>query len=193
VADVAVDTLPPLSPSHGGSPVTQRKKLALLPRSEHPQDLILTTTPTDESKSKSNPFGAERPVDTDSALKKVEEKLAREKEHKEDLASAKPAPASQPAPNSPVGPRHDKGRAHPKQLLRRTSATHPVPASGSGQSEIDPMAAKAEAQDDAVSDQREMTWRKSSNPQVVPPTEDEAGWETVPSRSKKVNGVGARH
>jgi hypothetical protein len=171
--------------------VTQRRKLALLPRSEHP-----TSTPsaTDETKSKSNPFGSAKPVDTDTALKKVEEKLAKEREHKEEMASAKASVTSNPPPTSPTGPRHDKLRGNPKQLLRRTSTNPTVPGTAVGQSEIDsPVAAKTEAQNDAISEGVEKTWRKPESPAIPAPAEDEAGWETVPSRSKKINGVGGRH
>ena len=189
------DTPPPASPSLGGSPVMQRRKLALLPRSEHPQEPTSTPLAAEDAKPKSNPFGAAKPVDTDTALKKVEKKLAKEKEHKEELASVK-GNASNPPPTSPTTPRHDKPRSNPKQLLRRPSANPASPVTGAGQSEIDVVvAAKAEAQDEAISDGTGKKWRKSDNPPIpaAAPQEDEAGWETVPSRSKKVNGVGARH
>jgi hypothetical protein len=181
----------------------QRKKLTLLPRSEHPQEPPPTpvSSVVEEVKPKSNPFGAARPVDTDSALKKVEEKLAKEKEHKEDLTSAKAAAVS-PPPSSPTGPRHDKGRQQPKQLLRRPSANPANPASpatlategsSASRSEIDDVvAAKAEAQEESLSEPVE-TWRKPDIQVAATPQEEEPGWETVPSRSKKVNGVGARH
>ena len=191
--DLAVDT-PPASPSLSGSPVMQRRKLALLPRSEHPQEPTSTPLSVDEVKSKSNPFGAARPVDTDTALKKVEEKLAKEKEHKDELASTKANASTNLPPASPAGPRHDKARPNPKQLLRRTSANPAGPATGSGQSEVDAVvAAKPEAQDKAISEGPEKMWRKPENPVILAPSEEEVGWETVPSRSKKVNGVGARH
>lgn len=188
------DTPPPASPSLSGSPVMQRRKLALLPRSEHPLESTSTPLTAEDAKPKSNPFGTAKPVDTDTALKKVEEKLAKEKEHKEELASVKGSAASNP-PTSPTAPRHDKPRSNPKQLLRRPSANPSSPATGAGQSEIDHVvAAKAEAQDETTSEGTGK-WRKSDNPPIPAASsqEDEAGWETVPSRSKKVNGVGARH
>jgi translation initiation factor 4B len=195
-----LDTPPPASPSLGGSPALQRRKLALLPRSEHPQELAPTPlSPSDEVKPKSNPFGAARPVDTDSALKKVEEKLAKEKEHiKEEKESSKTATAANPSPASPTGPRGDKSKPHPKQLLRRTSAKDaPVAAAaatGAKASEIDEVvAAKAEAQDEAISEEVEKTWRKVDAPVAAAAPEEEAGWETVSARTKKANGVGARH
>jgi hypothetical protein len=173
----------------------QRRKLALLPRSEHPQEPPLTPVLTDDAKPKSNPFGAARPVDTDTALKKVEEKLAKDKEHKEELATIKASAVSNPTPASPTGPRHEKSRANPKQLLRRASANPAGPASGSGHAEADfVVTSKAEAKDEAISERAaEKTWRKSENPAAPGPSEEEAGWETVPSRSKKANGVGTRH
>lgn len=172
----------------------QRKKLTLLPRSEHPQEPLSTpVSAVDEIKPKSNPFGAARPVDTDSALKKVEEKLAKEKEHKEEIISVKGA-AVPPAPTSPTGPRHDKGRQQPKQLLRRPSTNPASGSTGAPRSEIDDVvAAKAEAQDEAISEVVESPWRKPDTPVVAAPQEEDAGWETVPSRSKKINGVGAKH
>lgn len=188
-----VDSPPPSSPSLGGSPIVQRKKLTLLPRSEHPQEPLSTpVSAVDEVKPKSNPFGAARPVDTDSALKKVEEKLAKEKEHKDD-SSVKGA-AVTPAPSSPTGPRLDKGRQQPKQLLRRPSASPSAGNTGASRSEIDDVvAAKAEAPDEAISEAVDESWRKPETPVVAAPQEEDAGWETVPSRSKKINGVGARH
>jgi hypothetical protein len=173
----------------------QRKKLTLLPRSEHPQETHSTPVPSvvEEVKPKTNPFGAARPVDTDSALKKVEEKLAKEKEHKEEITSAKGAAVSS-TPSSPTGPRHDKGRQQPKQLLRRPSANLVAGGSGEPSSEINEVvAAKAEAQEESISESVESSWRKSDVQVEATPQEEEAGWETVPSRSKKVNGVGARH
>ena len=148
--------------------------------------------------NKGTSVGAAKPVDTDTALKKVEEKLAKEKEHKEELASIKASAPSNPPPPSPTAPRHDKPRLNPKQLLRRPSANPTSPTAGAGQSEIDAVvAAKAEIQNEAISVGTEKSWRKSENPQIPAATvatqEDEAGWETVPSRSKKINGVGARH
>jgi hypothetical protein len=179
----------------------QRKKLTLLPRSEHAQEQPPTSSSsTDEVKSKSNPFGSAKPVDTLSAIKKVEEKLAKEKEHKEEQASAKTSAPSTSSPSSPTTQRPEKApRNHPKQLLRRTSAnpTSPPPPPAAAQSEIDPVvAAKAEAQNEAIAEgASEGTWRKPES--VVGATttapEEEPGWNTVPARSKKVNGVGARH
>jgi hypothetical protein len=195
LVNMIIDT-PPASPSLSGSPVMQRRRLALLPRSEHPQEP--TSTPgTDEIKPKSNPFGAARPVDTDTVLKKVEEKLAKEKEHKEEVHKASTATNLPPA--SPTGPRHDKARTNPKQLLRRTSA-NPTAAAGPTATEIDAaVSTKAEAKDESISEGIEKAWRKpateapvtNSAPSAV--AEEEAGWETVPSRSKKVNGVSVRH
>ena len=189
----SVDTPPPTSPSLG-SPALHRKKLTLLPRSEHPQEPVPSPSAPEEPKSKSNPFGAARPVDTDSALKKVEEKLAKEKEHKDEIAAAKP----QHPPSSPTTPRHEKGRGNPKQLLRRTSANPTGPTSGTAPSETDPVtAAKAEPQEGAISEGVEAGWRKTEAPTVQPTAaaagEEEPGWETVPTRTKKVNGVGAKH
>lgn len=177
----------------------QRKKLTLLPRTEHPQEPPSTpvSAVAGEAKSKSNPFGAARPVDTDSALKKVEEKLAKEKEHKEDVTAAKGAAVS-PAPSAPTVPRHDKGKQQPKQLLRRPSANPAVGGNGAPPSEIDEVvAAKAEAHEESISEPQavESSWRKADIQvrAASSPREEEAGWETVPTRSKKVNGVGARH
>jgi len=182
------DTPPPTSPSLG-SPALHRKKLTLLPRSEHPQEPVSSPSAPEEPKSKSNPFGAARPVDTDSALKKVEEKLAKDKEHKDDIAAAKP----QHPPSSPTTPRHEKGRGNPKQLLRRTSANPTGPTSGTAPSDTDPVT-KAEAQE---AEGVEAGWRKTEAPAVQPTAaatgEEEPGWETVPTRTKKVNGVGAKH
>jgi hypothetical protein len=187
----SVDTPPPTSASLG-SPALHRKKLTLLPRSEHPQEPLPSPSAPEEPKSKSNPFGAARPVDTDSALKKVEEKLAKEKEHKDEIAAAKPPHP----PSSPTTPRHEKGRGNPKQLLRRTSANPAGTASGTAPSEIDSVTtAKAEAQEEAISEGVDAGWRKTEAPAVQPNAagEEEPGWETVPTRSKKVNGVGAKH
>jgi len=144
-------------------------------------------------KSKPSPFGAAKPVDTDFALKKVEERLAKEKEHKEELVSSKAGVASKPSSNSPTAPRHDKGKTNPKQLLRRTSATSS--AQSSAGREIDSIVtAKGEVQEEAISENQESSWRKpENNPVASPPVDEEAGWETVPSRNKKVNGVAARH
>ena len=195
--NMIIDT-PPASPSLSGSPVMQRRKLALLPRSEHPQEPTSTPGTTDEIKPKSNPFGAARPVDTDTALKKVEEKLAKEKEHKEEVHKASATTTNLP-PASPTGPRHDKARTNPKQLLRRTSA-NPTAAAGPAATEIDAVvSAKAEAQNESISEGIEKAWRKpvaetpATNPAPPAVAEEESGWETVPSRSKKVNGVSARH
>jgi len=175
----------------------QRKKLTLLPRSEHPQEPPSTpiAAVAEEVKPRSNPFGAARPVDTDSALKKVEEKLAKEKEHKEDVTAAKGSAVS-PPPSSPTVPRHDKGRQQPKQLLRRPSANPAVGGNGAPRSGIDEVvAAKAEAQEESISEAQavESSWRKPDIQVPAAPQEEEAGWETVPTRNKKVNGVGAKH
>ena len=183
-----VATVPPASPSLGSQGL-HRKKLTLLPRSEHPQEPLPGPSAPEDTKSKSNPFGAARPVNTDSVLKKVEEKLAKEKEHKEEMAAAKP---SHP-PSSPTAPR---GRGNPKQLLRRTSANLTSPTSVTSHSEIDPVTTtKSEVRHDAISDGTEAGWRKTDAVAVQLPTsaEEEAGWETVPTRSKKVNGIGGTH
>jgi hypothetical protein len=182
----------------------QRKKLTLLPRSEKPQEpLASPLSATEESKPKSNPFGAARPVDTDSVIKKVEQKLAKEKEHKEEEPARSPATSHPPASPSHSHPQRfekGQGRGQPKQLLRRTSAQ----TSGNAQhksehkSEVDEViAAKAEAQEESIAEGAETAWRKTDPPKVdaptaVAPAEEDAGWETVPSR-KKINGVGARH
>ena len=175
----------------------QRKKLTLLPRTEHPQEPTSTTVSAvaGEAKTKSNPFGAARPVDTDSALKKVEEKLAKEKEHKEDAVAAKAAAVS-PVPSPPTLTRQDKGKQQPKQLLRRPSANAAVGGNGAPRSEVDEVvAAKAEAQEESISEPQavESSWRKTDIQVPAAPQEEEAGWETVPTRSKKINGVGAKH
>jgi len=195
--NMIIDT-PPASPSLSGSPVMQRRKLALLPRSEHPLEPTSTPGTTDETKPKSNPFGAARPVDTDTALKKVEEKLAKEKEHKEEVHKPSAISSNMP-PASPTGPRHDKARTNPKQLLRRTSA-NPTTATSPAAAEVDAVGSiKAEAQDESISEGIEKAWRKpasetpATNPAPSTVAEEETGWETVPSRSKKVNGVSARH
>ena len=186
------DTPPPASPSLG-SPVMQRRKLALLPRSEHPQEPTPVPVSIDEVKPKSNPFGAAKPVDTDNVLKKVEEKLAKEKEHKEELASIKAnIGTSKPPPASPTGPRHNKSRANPKQLLRRGSPNLTTPTSAANETDA-VVTAKPEVQEKAKLEGSEETWRKPDNTAAPAPPEDEAGWETVSSRSKKVNGVGVRH
>ena len=185
-----VDTPTPSSPSLGGSPAMQRKKLTLLPRSEHPLEPSPMTPQTDEGRSKSNPFGAAKPVDTDSALKKVEEKLAKEREHKDELASTK-STTSNPSQTPTNPPRHEKSRSNPKQLLRRSPANPASQAAGS--SEIDPATTvKAEAQNEAISEGVESSWRRTENDINTSPP-DEPGWETVPSRGKKPNGVGPRH
>lgn len=186
-----LDVPPPVSPAQMGSPVMQRRKLNLLPRSEHAAE---KTGPIDETKSKSNPFGDARPVDTDSAIKKVEQKLAKEKEQKEEQASKGPSTPS--APSSPTAPRLDKARSNPKQLLRRSSANPPTGTSPPVQDQADNEAAKAAVPEQPVAEgsaAEEKTWRKVDGSQAVTadanPNDDEAGWETVPSRGKRVNGV----
>ena len=181
------DAPPTVSPAQTGSPVVQRRKLNLLPRSEHAPE---TPAPTDEHRSKSNPFGAARPVDTDSVIKKVEEKLAKEREQKEEQAIKGLSTTS--LPSSPTAPRHDKARSNPKQLLRRSSANPPT-SSIQNQPDSDTTKILPEQTTADVSDK---AWRKveseatSSEPA---PNDDEAGWETVPARGKRVNGVGPRH
>jgi translation initiation factor 4B len=175
----------------------QRRKLALLPRSDRQQESAQTPpTSATESKPKSNPFGTARPVDTDSALKKVEEKLAKEKEHQDEVTSAgKGAAAASSQPTSPTAPRPEKGRGQPKQLLRRTSA-NTASVSQSDANEV--VAAKPEVQEEVAAGRADSTWRKVDPPSVSVPTataapaEEEAGWETVPSRTKKANGVGVK-
>ena len=185
----------------------QRRKLALLPRSEHPAEPAPTPTGVDDAKSKANPFGAARPVDTDSALKKVEEKLAKEKEHKKEEEEKKQEErrASQSEQSTQLkkeqsAPRSEKPRGpHPKQLLRRQSENKTNTPTSKEQSEVTPVvAAKAEAQEDAISEKTEGSWRKQENTVVEAPAapaqgEEEPGWETVPARGKKVNGIGSRH
>ena len=176
-----------------------RKKLTLLPRSsEHHEATPPSASSVDESKSKANPFGDAKPVDTLSVLKKVEEKLAKEKEHKEEPASTKARDTSTSSPASPTTQRPEKGRSHPKQLLRRAPA-NPAPQgqSGiSGPSQVDTAAAtKAEAQVEATTEEPVVSWRKekeNKNVAVAAPQE-ETGWETVPARGRKVNGVAAKH
>jgi len=75
-----VTSQPALSTA-GGSPAVQRKKLALLPRSEHaPESLSSPQAATDETQStRTNAAGGARPVDTDSILKMLELKLEQEK------------------------------------------------------------------------------------------------------------------
>ena len=182
-----LDTPPAVLPAQASSPVMQRRKLNLLPRSEHAPE---NTSPTDENRSKSNPFGAARPVDTDSAIKKVEEKLAKEREQKEEQATKGPAIPS--LPSSPTAPRHDKTRSNPKQLLRRSSANPHTP---SVQNQVDSDTTKI-LPEQTTSDISDKAWRKvesEATPSESARNDDESGWETVPSRGKRVNGVGARH
>jgi len=201
-----LETSPPASPSIGSPPVAQRKKLTLLPRSEHPQE----PTPTPQAaveethSTRSNPFGAARPVDTDSALKKLEEKLAREKlkEHKEESAPAKRATSPNTQSNPTTGPRHEKPRAHPKQLLRRTpqnastGPNSPPVTSGTGDFPAE-NSEGGNTESAGVSDGAEASWRAKPEvdaaPPPPPPADEEPGWETVPARGKKINGVGVRH
>jgi len=191
----------------------QRRKLALLPRSEHPAEPASTPAGADDAKSKSNPFGAARPVDTDSALKKVEEKLAKEKEHKkeeeekkqEERRASQSEQSTQPKKEQ-AAPRSDKPRGpHPKQLLRRQSENKSESKTNTttskDQSEVTPVvAAKAEAQEEVISEKTEGSWRKQENTVPAAATapapaqgDEEPGWETVPARGKKVNGIGSRH
>ena len=172
---------------------TERKKLALLPRTEPAQEAASTAVSTHETKAKASPFGAAKPVDTDSALRKIEERLAKEKEHKEESVTAKPGHDVSPSPSSPNIPRLDKGKGHGKQLLRRTSAPGSGPSSGGR--ETDPaVAGKTKTQDETVSESQETSWRKiESKSAPAPPVDEEPGWETVPARNKKVNGVTAKH
>ena len=172
----------------------QRRKLALLPRSDRSVESAPTPpSSATETKPKSNPFGSARPVDTDSALKKVEEKMAKEKEHQDEITSAKHM-ISTPQPTSPTTARPEKRRGQPKQLLKRTPANNaPAPASGTPDTD-ETVVAKVETQDQTTSEGTETTWRKVDPPAVPAstpaPTEEDVGWETVPARSsKKVVGV----
>jgi len=195
-----LDTPPPVSPSLKTTPVAQRKKLALLPRSEHPQEPPSTLQSiTDESPStRTNPFGAARPVDTDSALKKVEEKLAREKikEHKEDSAPSKRTTSPTAPASASTGPRHEKPRSHPKQLLRRAPHnSSAAPNSTPSSTEVGDIATqKQEGQrSETASESTGGSWRKKADVEMVSSPPEEPGWETVPARGKKVNGVAVKH
>jgi len=152
----------------------------------------------DTHSARANPFGAARPVDTDSALKKVEEKLAKEKlrDQKEDSSSTRrPSMTTTPAPPSAGARPQEKQRQQPKQLLRRTQ--HGAAASSnSTQTVSDPIpvtGAKSEISNEPLDGTDDASWRRKSevDPSSLP--EEEPGWETVPARGKKVNGVGVKH
>jgi translation initiation factor 4B len=173
-----------------------------LPRSETPQEPLSTpqSTTEDTHSTRPNPFGAARPVDTDSALKKVEEKLAREKlrDHKEEQGSSRRGPSPGAPADSPAGHRSEKQRSNAKQLLRRvpnnSSAAPSSTSTGSETVELD--VPKQETRDTNVSpENRGPSWRKGDETDVAPPptAEDEVGWETVPARGKKANGVAVKH
>jgi hypothetical protein len=178
----------------------QRRKLALLPRSDRTQESAHTPPPSaTESKPKSNPFGAARPVDTDSALKKAEEKMAKEKDHQEEVTAIRKGSVDANQPTSPTGPRPEKTRNQPKQLLRRTSAQNNAAgaATATPQSDTDDVTAKLaklDTHEEAKAEVAESTWRKVDHPAVPAaapaPADEEPGWETVPTRTKKINGVG---
>jgi hypothetical protein len=167
----------------------QRKRLNLLPRSENAPEKPASV---DEPRTKSNPFGDARPVDTDSVIKKIEEKMAKEREQEQ-------AAKGPPTPSSPTAPRHDKPRQNPKQLLRRSSANLPTasPAQDQPTPEVDASKVGADQTAVDVSEKAPTSWRKvdsQSTPAEATPTgnDDEAGWETVPSRGKRVNGIGSK-
>jgi hypothetical protein len=169
----------------GGSPVMQRKRLNLLPRSENAPEKPASA---DETRSKSNPFGDARPVDTDSVIKKIEEKKAKERE--QEQAAKGPL-----TPSSPTAPRHDKSRQNPKQLLRRSSTNPPTSPPAQDPAEVDVSKVVAEQTAVEVSEKAPTSWRKvesQSTPAEATPNDDEAGWETVPSRGKRVNGIGSK-
>jgi hypothetical protein len=166
----------------------QRKRLNLLPRSENAPEKPASV---DETRTKSNPFGDARPVDTDSVIKKIEEKKAKEREERGQEQAAK----GPPTPSSPTAPRHDKSRQNPKQLLRRSSANPPSSPPAQDQAEVDVSKVVVEPIAVEVSEKAPTSWRKvesQSTPAEATPNDDEAGWETVPSRGKRVNGIGSK-
>jgi translation initiation factor 4B len=172
----------------------QRKKLTLLPRSGHPAETISAPqSGSDETHpARTNPFGAARPVDTDSALKKVEEKLAREKhkEHKEEPVSAKHSITSESLPaKSPVQPDVSQQSKRP---LRRPPPAPSSTAPDDNTKQPDPRPPKSE-DETSHEDPAETSWRKitTTTSTVKPATADEGedGWATVPVRGRRSNGT----
>jgi translation initiation factor 4B len=172
---------------------------------------------TTNSDSKSNPFGAARPIDTAAREKEIEEKRqlalrqkkeadekAREERRAKEAAEKASKEKSAAAPPTPTAGKPQDETAEEKpasknfEILRREGEAEgeedaPVDASANGNIVDD----KAVKPTEVVRDppKSEGSWRRKSSTPAAPTgstTEklEEDGWSTVPAKSGKNKGRG---
>ncbi|KAJ4356561.1 Eukaryotic translation initiation factor 4B [Didymosphaeria variabile] len=206
------DASTPSSPAPQPAAPATRPKLNLAKRtiSEAPQ----TPSAAAQSDSKSNPFGAARPIDTAAREREIEEKRqlairqkkesddkAREERKAKDSAEKSVSSPKTEAPSTPSTEKTENGNEEkPRanfEILQRVGEEADVPP------EVE--AADAPANDDVVDDKnvkpkevvrdtkQDNSWRrKSSTPAASTPTTtesmDDDGWSTVTKPTKNPRG-----
>lgn len=210
------ETSTPSSPQpHHAAPSTRpRLNLAKRTLTESEPAAASTAASTAASESKSNPFGAARPIDTAAREKEIEEKrllAIRQKKEADDKAreekrakqTADKAAAdekSAAAASTPEKPKETEGEEKPvTQILKREGDENAV--GGEEEAPIDAPANGTIVDDKAVKPKEIVrdppktgggSWRKSSTPAT--PTETTAekveddGWNTVPVKGGKNKG-----
>lgn len=154
--------------------------------------------------SKSNPFGAARPIDTAAREREVEEKRqlalrqkkeADEKAREERKAKEAAEKAKASVPPTPTAEKSNEAEK-PVEILRRSegeSEEAPVDAPANGEIVDDKAVKPTEVERDAPV-KSEGSWRKPSAPAAPAPSTTEKleddGWSTVPAKSSKKQGRG---
>ncbi|GAO45866.1 hypothetical protein G7K_0112-t3 [Saitoella complicata NRRL Y-17804] len=166
------------------SPPAERRRLVLTPRTEKPLDPPNTPAAATPAASKSNPFGAARPVDSDAALKKVEEKIEQQRvaaaEAREKAKAAREAREAREAKE-----------AKDAEAVEVTATKKPVEAAKADAREWRRAPAaeekKEEIREKLVEKVEQITLEATG--EAAPQGANEEGWATVP---KKKQGFCAR-
>ncbi|KAF2276371.1 RNA-binding domain-containing protein [Westerdykella ornata] len=211
------ETSVPSSPVPQPAAPATRPKLNLAKRTVSESDPAPVSSSSD---SKSNPFGAARPIDTAAREREVEEKRqallrakreaeekAREEKKAKELAEKAAAKEKSAVPATPTTEKSKESNTEEKpasrnyEILRRagdegaepTEGDAPVDASANGNIVQD----KAVKPNEVVREpsKTEGSWRRKSNDTPAPAgstTEnlEEEGWSTVPAKSNKYKGRG---
>jgi translation initiation factor 4B len=203
------ETSTPSSPvPHHAAPAT-RPRLNLAKRTVSEAEPAAASATSD---SKSNPFGAARPIDTAAREKEIEEKrqlaLRQKKEADEKAreekrtkeAADKAAKSSVPPTPTTEKPKEGEATEQPKEILRREEGEDaPVDAPANGNIVDDKAVKPNEVVRDAPS-KPQGSWRRQSNNNTAaaPAAEtttteqlEDDGWSTVPAKSNKKQGRGA--
>lgn len=196
------ETSVPSSPVPQHAAPATRPKLNLTKRTVSEAEPAAASATSD---SKSNPFGAARPIDTAAREREIEEKrqlAIRQKKEADDKAreerKAKEAAEKTTKASVPPTPTAEKSNeeAQPVEILRRSeeeSEDAPVDAPANGNIVDDKAVKPSEVVRDAPT-KSESSWRKPSAPAAPAASTTEKleddGWSTVPAKSSKKQGRG---